>query len=94
MIAAMPVWVWWLLLAENAATFVVYGWDKLCARRGWRRIAEAHLLWLLFVGGVVGAWAAMTVFRHKTVKSSFRWRAIALTVLNPVWLVLWQALRP
>jgi uncharacterized membrane protein YsdA (DUF1294 family) len=30
----------------------------------------------------------MQLFRHKTAKSSFRWRAIALSVLNPLWAVL------
>jgi uncharacterized membrane protein YsdA (DUF1294 family) len=30
----------------------------------------------------------MQLFRHKTAKSSFRWRAIVLSVLNPLWAIL------
>lgn len=84
------LWVF-VLLAVNALTFVVYGYDKWCAKKGWRRISERNLLTLAFLCGWVGAWAAMSVFRHKTRKASFRWRLVLLTVLNPCWLLLWFA---
>ena len=88
----MPAWFWWLALAANALTLVAFGWDKFMARLNRRRIAERTLLWLTFLG-CVGAWCAMSLFRHKTQKSSFRWRAIALTVVNPLWLAVWWQLR-
>ena len=86
----MPNWVWLLVLLANSVAFVLYGWDKFCARRGRRRVPEAHLLWLLFATGWIGAWLAMSVFRHKTVKSSFRFWAILWTLINPFWLLVWQ----
>lgn len=81
----------WLLLAVNALTFLTYGYDKWCARRGRRRVSERNLLTLAFLCGWVGAWMAMSVFRHKTQKSSFRWRLGLVTVLNPCWVLLWYA---
>jgi uncharacterized membrane protein YsdA (DUF1294 family) len=81
-------WLWYLVLAENAITFVVYGFDKWCARQAWRRVSEAHLLVLAFLSGWIGAWTAMFVFRHKTSKGSFQWKLAAVTVLNPFWLLL------
>ena len=54
------------LLVVIAVTFAVYGWDKLCAKRGMWRVPEKSLLLLALLGGSVGAMAAMTFFRHKT----------------------------
>jgi uncharacterized membrane protein YsdA (DUF1294 family) len=76
-----------LLLAVNAAAFAAFGVDKWLARRGGRRIAEAHLLWLTFLGGVLGAWAGMAAFRHKTRKRAFRWKWAVVAVLALVWMV-------
>ena len=77
------------MLAWNLVVALVYSWDKLMARLGRRRVSEAFLLWLLFLCGCIGAWCAMSLVRHKTRKGSFRWPAILLTVLNPLWLLLW-----
>ena len=86
-------WVLWLLLAANVLTLLAFACDKLQARRGGRRVRESTLLWLLFLGGCAGAWLAMTWFRHKTSKGSFRWRAIGLTICNPLWAAAWWAIR-
>ncbi len=85
----MPAWAWWTLLWWNCAVFALFGWDKLCAARGWRRVREAHLLLAVFLCGCIGAEAGARAFRHKTRKSSFRRLALALSVLNPLWLLVW-----
>ncbi|HLQ36900.1 MAG TPA: DUF1294 domain-containing protein [Planctomycetota bacterium] len=85
----MPRPLWLLLLAVNAVTFLVYGYDKWCARQGWRRVSEANLLWLAFAGGLFGAWLGVGCFHHKTNKRPFRWRLIAVTLLNPFWALLY-----
>jgi uncharacterized membrane protein YsdA (DUF1294 family) len=90
MMPRMPGWVWLLVLCANAVAFAVYGFDKYRARGGHRRVAEAHLLWLLFATGWIGAWIAMRLFRHKTAKVSFRRWAVLWTVINPFWLLVWQ----
>ena len=73
----------------NAVTFLAFGLDKWKARRGGRRTPEARLLLLMFLSGFVGGWLGSSVFRHKTVKTSFRLKMLAVTVLNPVWPLLW-----
>lgn len=80
---------WGMVLVVNLATLVVYGFDKWRSRRQGRRISERTLLWFLFATGWIGAWVAMSWFRHKTVKASFRRWAILWTLINPFWLVLW-----
>ena len=67
-----------VLVVLNLVTFAVFGWDKLCARAGRRRVSEHALLTLMAVGGSPGGWAAMLLFRHKTQKASFRTRQSSL----------------
>jgi len=59
------------LIVINLATAVAFAWDKSLARRGSRRMAEATLLSLAFVGGTPAAYWARHRFRHKTRKQPF-----------------------
>lgn len=75
----MPAWLaWWLAL--NAATALVYGYDKAIAGGSRRRVPERTLLGLAVIGGSPGALLAMWTFRHKTAKPAFR-RSMTLIVL-------------
>lgn len=65
-----PFAVWLLLI--NVLTLVIYGVDKMAARRAWRRVPESTLLVFGFVGGWAGAIAGQQLFRHKTQKQPFR----------------------
>ena len=75
----MLIYYFW---AVNVLTFVVYGVDKWKARHGRWRVPEAFLLGLAAVGGSVGAWLAMQLFRHKTQKKKFRYGVPVLFVLQ------------
>lgn len=55
----------------NVTAFLMYGIDKWNARKGLWRIPEKTLLGIAAVGGSVGAYAAMQMFRHKTKKPKF-----------------------
>lgn len=66
----------------NVLTFVVFGLDKWKARRGRWRVPESTLLVLAALGGSVGAWLAMQLFRHKTQKKKFRYGVPAFFVLQ------------
>ncbi len=70
------------LLVINVAAFLTFGWDKRAARKRARRIPESRLLWLAFLLGAPGAWCGSRVFRHKTVKTSFRIKLTLVTVLE------------
>lgn len=64
----------WLLIfaVANAASFIMFGLDKAAARLAWRRIPEYLLYLVSFLGGPIGAVAAMKFFRHKTQKTNFQ----------------------
>ncbi len=79
--------------AINLIAFFAFGVDKRRARLGKRRTPESTLLLLSWLTGMVGGWAGMKVFRHKTKKTSFRLKMVLVTVVNPAWLLLWLHFR-
>ena len=83
-LSLMIVWI----AATTAITFLVFGWDKLCARAKWRRIPEGTLLTLALIGGSPGALAGQRLFRHKTTKQPFARKLRAILVLHGVAFVL------
>ncbi|MBE6948860.1 MAG: DUF1294 domain-containing protein [Ruminococcaceae bacterium] len=60
----------WLILI-NVIAFYMMGIDKSKARRNKRRISEAALFTAAIIGGGVGAFLGMQVFRHKTKHTKF-----------------------
>lgn len=65
-----PLVMWCLLV--NVLTLVIYGADKMAARKAWRRVPESTLLVFGVVDGWPGAIAGQQLFRHKTQKQPFK----------------------
>lgn len=70
-----------LLIASNAAAFLAYWIDKSRARRNLRRLPEARLLQLSFVGPVGSVFGIWWV-RHKTRKASYLLKYLLVMVLS------------
>jgi uncharacterized membrane protein YsdA (DUF1294 family) len=69
--------IWFVSL--NGVTFLLFGFDKWCAGRSGRRVSEMTLVVLGALGGWPGGLIGMNVFRHKTVKWTFKFKyALAL----------------
>jgi len=63
----------------SAVAFLAFGYDKWRAGRPGQRTPEATLALLGAIGGWPGGLIAMTVFRHKTAKWTFKLKyALAL----------------
>ncbi len=77
-----PVWLACWLVAVNVVTLGYYGFDKTRAQGGDGRVPELVLHGLSAVGGSPGAFVAMRLFRHKTVKGSFRIMFWCIVVLQ------------
>jgi uncharacterized membrane protein YsdA (DUF1294 family) len=60
------------LLALQAVAFILFGLDKLQAKRSRSRIPESTLLLVTLLGGSLGALGGMYIFRHKTRHFIFR----------------------
>jgi len=80
-----PLPMWFVLV--SALTLVIYGADKLAARKAWRRVPEATLLIFGVVGGWAGAILGQQLFRHKTQKQPFKTYFMITVILNVVLLL-------
>ncbi|MBR5225488.1 MAG: DUF1294 domain-containing protein [Clostridia bacterium] len=87
------VWILWLLL--NVAVFLLYGIDKLKAKKNKWRIPERTLLTGTWLMGGVGAFLGMRTFRHKTQHLSFKVSAVGGMIISvAVMLVVTYLLLP
>jgi uncharacterized membrane protein YsdA (DUF1294 family) len=77
-----PVWLGCWLATINLVTVAFYGYDKVRAYAGVGRVPEVVLHGLGALGGSPGALLAMWLFRHKTLKGSFRILFWAIVVLQ------------
>jgi uncharacterized membrane protein YsdA (DUF1294 family) len=78
--AALPAWIG-AVLGVNLATLLLYGYDKAVSGGTKLRVPENVLHLLAFLGGTPAALLGRALFRHKTVKPSFRrifWLIVAL----------------
>jgi uncharacterized membrane protein YsdA (DUF1294 family) len=65
--------------AFSAVTFLMFGLDKWKASRSGPRVSEFALVMLAALGGWIGGFIGMIVFRHKTAKWTFKFKyALAL----------------
>ncbi len=79
----MPPFLLVYLLLLNLVGFVLYGIDKAKSKhKGNNRIPERVLLWVARLGGGLGCWLGMMLFRHKTKRTRFM-------ILVPLWTVFW-----
>lgn len=70
------------LIVANVVTFFMYGVDKWKAKRSKWRIREAALLLLAVLGGSIGAWLGMKVWRHKTMHKKFKYGIPLIIILQ------------
>ena len=87
------LWIVWVCL--NGVTFLMYGLDKLKAKRNKWRIPERTLLLFTWLMGGVGAFLGMRAFRHKTKHIAFQLSAVVGAVVSlAVMLALTYVLLP
>lgn len=77
----MKLWMIYII-GINVISFLVYGLDKWKARNEKYRISERTLLLLATIGGSIGAYAGMQIFRHKTQKAKFYLGVPAIILLQ------------
>ena len=70
------------LIFINIITFMMYGIDKLKAKKGKWRISEATLLMMAIVGGSIGAWAGMRIWHHKTMHKKFQYGIPTIIIMQ------------
>ncbi|MGN0612366.1 MAG: DUF1294 domain-containing protein [Porcipelethomonas sp.] len=79
--SAAPIIFTAYFIIINIISFAMFYADKQKAKKHLWRIPEATLLLTAFIGGSIGACAAMKLFRHKTKHPKFY-------ILVPVFIIL------
>jgi uncharacterized membrane protein YsdA (DUF1294 family) len=74
----------------STITFVVYGFDKLAAERGGKRVRERTLHLLALCGGWPGALAGQWLFRHKRRNRTFQVNFWLTVLMNAALLMGWH----
>ena len=87
-----PVAIGFLLI--NILTLMIYGADKMAARKAWRRVPESTLLVFGVVGGWPGAMVGQQLFRHKTQKQPFKTWFMVSVIVNVLAIVAIYQLYP
>ena len=68
----------------NSIAFITYGADKWLAIKDKSRIPEKTLLILAILGGTLGAYISMWMFRHKIRKYKFLFGIPLITLIQVV----------
>ena len=68
----------------NVIAFLMYGLDKVKAKRLQWRIPESTLLGVAVIGGSIGAFLGMQIFHHKTKKPKFYIGVPAIFILQVI----------
>src|SRR5689334_1725787 len=92
--STLPAWSG-ALAGVNLATVLLYGYDKAVSGGTKLRVPENVLHLLAFFGGSPAALLSQAMFRHKTVKPSFRrtfWLTVALQ-LGAAGAICWSFVR-
>ncbi len=76
-------------LVVNVLAFVLFAVDKSLAKQHKHRIREVTLLISVLLGGGIGAFLSMQLFRHKTDKSLFCVFVLFSIILHGVLLWFW-----
>lgn len=88
---ALTTQLLWIGLAAvvllNVCGFVLMAWDKRRARNAGWRVPEKTLIGFALVGGSVGVYAGMRLFRHKTLHRKFSWGVPAIMATQACLLV-------
>ncbi|MBR6090348.1 MAG: DUF1294 domain-containing protein [Anaerolineaceae bacterium] len=76
----------------SAAAFAAFGLDKYKAKNNRWRIRERTLFLLAILGGGIGAFLGMKVFRHKTQHTQFVFGIPAIMIVQLVLLgvLIWK----
>lgn len=77
-----PHLLFWGAVGMSSVTFIMYGLDKLAAKRDAQRTPENILQFWALLGGWPGALLGQQIFRHKSSKRSFQIAFWFMVVLN------------
>ncbi|WP_116796612.1 DUF1294 domain-containing protein [Flavobacterium sp. 103] len=71
----------------NIVAFITIAYDKQLAIKNKNRISEKTLLAWVVIGGTIGSSLAMSIFRHKTAKTSYLLKFFGIVTLQIITII-------
>ncbi len=81
--------IYTIVAVWNVIVILIFGFDKLCAKKKKRRVSEKFLIMSALCMGALGALLGMLLFNHKTKKPKFKFGVPALLLLNIAFVALY-----
>ncbi|MGM7702282.1 DUF1294 domain-containing protein [Pseudalkalibacillus sp. Hm43] len=78
-----------IFIALNLYGLIIMYMDKRKARQQQWRISEGHLWIVAIIGGAVGIFTGMRLFRHKTKHATFKYGVPAIIALQAILYFYW-----
>jgi uncharacterized membrane protein YsdA (DUF1294 family) len=82
-------WVLSYILSINITVLFLMGYDKFAAKQNLSRVPEKILHLYAIAGGTPFAYLSQKLFRHKTIKKSFRLKFYLILFVQIILIVLW-----
>lgn len=76
------------ILCLGLLAYLLYAYDKHCAKFDKWRIPESVLLFVAAVGGSIGAYFAMRICHHKTRKERFVYGVPVIILIQTIILII------
>lgn len=71
-----------IIIGINIVTFIIFAYDKLCAKLKIRRVPEYVLLFMSLCFGSFGALVSMYIFNHKIKKKKFLYIVVFFLLIH------------
>ena len=85
-------YLYYYLIIINIISFILFGYDKLSAKKQKNRIRNSTLLGISILGGSIGSIIGMYTFRHKTQTWYYKYTIPFMIIIQVILLIKFKSI--